>query len=196
MDIIGTVVLKLGRKGGKAGKKKGKTIFQEIIPKHMNCNETIQAINNVEKQHSENGGVFPEQNGGVFTEHHLCAGTCDLASAGDCLLGWSISSGSIKSPTRLGSGSEPPADSRLHPSPGVLMEEWKGLAEVNGEGIVVIRIKIAEIWRGKVQDKRQSFRVEGKSLLMVLGNCIWTISPRGLWKEGRVLTPLPGAPVS
>lgn len=77
-----------------------------MIAKHMNCNETIQAINNVEKQHSENGGVF--------MEHHLCAGTCGLASAGNCLLGRSISSGSTKSlsfaPTRLGSGSEPPAD--------------------------------------------------------------------------------------
>lgn len=53
-----------------------------------------------------------------------------------------------------------------------MREEWRGLARVNGEGIAVIRIKIVEIRRGKVQDKRQTFRAEGKSLLMVLGNCI------------------------
>lgn len=52
--------------------------------------------------------------------------------------------------------------------------------------MTVIKLKIAETQRGKkkVQDKRETFKGEGKSLLIVPGNCIRTIPPRGVWKKG------------
>lgn len=53
--------------------------------------------------------------------------------------------------------------------------------------MTVIKLKIAETQREKkkkVQDKRETFKGEGKSLLIVPGNCIRTIPPRGVWKKG------------
>lgn len=70
MGIILTVALQSGRTGGKGGEK-GKKRFQDTVPKHINCNQTIQGENSVEKRHSKSGGKF--------AEHHLCAATCDVA---------------------------------------------------------------------------------------------------------------------
>lgn len=66
--------------------------------------------------------------------------------------------------------------------------ERGGLPHLAGEGMAAITLKIPEVQRGKVQDKRQmGGEVAGlgaEHLLMVLGSCIRTIAPRGQQRKG------------
>lgn len=65
----------------------------------------------------------------------------------------------------------------------------RGLPHLSGEGMAAVRLKIPEMQRGKVQDKRQmggeAAGLGAEHLLMVLGSCIRTIAPRGLQGRGE-----------
>lgn len=69
-----------------------------------------------------------------------------------------------------------------------------GGAGLNGEGIAVIRLKIARTQRGKVQDKGPTFWARGKELAN--GSWKWCMEDSSQRAEGekQELTCMPGTP--